>query len=68
MNDLAQIERRLATVERELTEMKNRSVKDRHGNPWEQVRGSLVDEPLFDEWQQAVEEYRLQRDAEESTR
>ncbi len=68
MSDLAQIEQRLAHVERELAELKSRPPKQRLGNRWKRMQGMLANEPLVDEWQQAVEEYRLQRDAEEPPR
>jgi hypothetical protein len=31
-------------------------------HPWLRLAGTLKDEPLFDEWQQAIGEYRHQRD------
>ncbi len=33
-------------------------------NPWLRMEGVFKDDPLFDEWQQAIAEYRRQRDAE----
>ena len=33
-------------------------------NPWLAIAGSLKDNPLFDEWQAAIEEYRRQCDIE----
>lgn len=33
-------------------------------NPWLRIAGSLKDNPLFDEWQAAMEEYRRQCDIE----
>lgn len=68
MSDLAQIEQRLAHVERELAELKSRPAQQRLGNPWKRMQGMLANEPLADEWQQAVQEYRRQRDAEEPPR
>ena len=65
MSELALIEQRLAAVERELAELKSRSPKQRLGNPWKRMEGMLADEPLFDEWRQAVEDYRRQRDLDE---
>lgn len=65
MSELTVIEQRLATVERELAELKSRVPKQRHGNPWKRMQGMLANEPLFDEWRQAVEDYRSQRNEEE---
>lgn len=31
-------------------------------NPWKRLEGMLRDEPLYDEWQQAMAEYRQQDD------
>ena len=65
MSELALIEQRLAAVESELAELKSRSPKQRLGNPWKRMEGMLADEPLFDEWRQAIEDYRQQRDKDE---
>ena len=62
MSDLAQIEQRLATLERELAELKARPPRRRLGNPWKRMKGMLANEPMFDEWVQAIEEYRQQQD------
>jgi hypothetical protein len=64
MSDLAVIEQRLAAVERELAELKSQSPKQRRGNPWQRMQGMLANEPLFDEWWQAIQEYRRQKDEE----
>ncbi len=34
-------------------------------NPWVRYAGMFKDNPLFDEWQEAIAEYRRQRDAED---
>jgi hypothetical protein len=34
-------------------------------NPWLAVAGVFADDPLFDEWQAAIREYRRERDAED---
>ncbi len=68
MTELVQLEQRLAAVERELAELKARAPKQRLGNPWKRMKGMLADEPLFDEWKQAIEDYRRQKDEEESPR
>lgn len=34
-------------------------------NPWLAMAGSLKDNPLFDEWQAAIQEFRRQRDIED---
>jgi hypothetical protein len=34
-------------------------------NPWDRVYGMFADDPLFDEWQQAIQENRDRIDAEE---
>ncbi|HLQ45470.1 MAG TPA: hypothetical protein VK137_12115 [Planctomycetaceae bacterium] len=65
MSELTAIEQRLATVERELAELKSRVPKQRPGNPWKRMQGMLANEPLFDEWRQAVEDYRRQRNEED---
>ena len=67
MSDLGQIEQRVAILERELSELKAQRPRRRLGNPWKRMQGMLANEPLFDEWIQAIEEYRQQcdeRDAE----
>ena len=68
MTELAQLEQRLATVERELAELKAGVPKQRLGNPWKRMKGMLANEPLFDEWKQAIEDYRQQKDDEETPR
>lgn len=65
MSELYLIEQRLAAVERELAELKSQSPQQRLGNPWKRMQGMLADEPLFDEWRQAIEDYRRQRDEDE---
>ncbi len=35
-----------------------------HEHPWAKGAGMFKDDPLFDEWQQAIAEYRRQADAE----
>lgn len=62
MSDLGQIEQRLATLERELGELKARPPRRRLGNPWLRMQGMYANSPLFDEWVQAIEEYRQQSD------
>ena len=68
MTELVQIEQRLAAVERELAELKARVPKQRLGNPWKRMKGMLAEESLFDEWKQAIEDYRRQKDEEEPPR
>jgi len=34
-------------------------------NPWDAVAGMFRDEPLFDEWQEAIDEYRRKVDEHE---
>ena len=62
MSQLEQIEQRVATLERELAELKELPRKQRLGNPWIRMQGMLANEPLFDEWVQAIEKYRQQQD------
>jgi predicted RNase H-like HicB family nuclease len=33
-------------------------------NPWLKMEGVFKDDPMFEEWQQAIAEYRRERDAE----
>ena len=33
-------------------------------NPWLKMEGVFKDDPTFEEWQQAIAEYRRERDAE----
>ena len=66
MTELAQFEQRLAAVERELADLK--SSRQRLGNPWKRMKGMLANEPLFEEWKQAIEDYRRQQDEEEPPR
>ena len=65
MSELTQIEQRLAAVERDLAELKSRSPRQRLGNPWKRMQGMFAGESLVDEWQEAMEEYRRQRDEED---
>jgi len=39
-------------------------VQTKEENPWLRIAGSLKDCPMFDEWREAVEEYRRQCDIE----
>jgi hypothetical protein len=32
--------------------------------PWKRIQGTLANEPIFDEWRQAIEDYRCQRTEE----
>lgn len=66
MAELAQLEQRLAAVERDLAELKAKVPKQRLGNPWKRMKGMLANEPLFDEWKRAVEDYRRQKDEEDA--
>ena len=66
MSQLEQIEQRVATLERELAELKSSRPKRRLGNPWLRMHGMFANSPLFDEWVQAMEEYRRQRDEEDA--
>ncbi len=68
MTELFQFEQRLAAVERELAELKSKSSQQRLGNPWKRMKGMFANEPLFDEWKQAIEDYRRQKDEEEPPR
>lgn len=68
MSELNLIEQRLEAVERELAELKLRTPKQRPGNPWVRMQGVLANEPLFDEWQLAMEEHRRHRDEEDQLR
>jgi hypothetical protein len=36
-------------------------------HPWARFAGTLRDDPLFDEWQEAIAEYRRRVDAEQET-
>jgi hypothetical protein len=36
-------------------------------NPWTAMAGIFKDDPLFDEWQQAIAEYRREREADTDT-
>ncbi len=68
MSELNLIEQRLEALERELAALKSRTPKQRPGNPWVRMQGSLANEPLFDEWQLAIEEHRRLRDEEDQLR
>ena len=39
--------------------------KEPPDNPWVRMQGMLADEPLFDEWQLAIQEHRRLRDEED---
>ena len=65
MSELNLIEQRPAAVEREVAELKSQSAGQRLGNPWTRMQGMLADEPLFDEWRRAIEDYRRQKDDDE---
>ena len=64
MSELNLIEQRLECVERKLAELKSRTIKQRSGNPWVRMQGVFANEPLFDEWQFAIEQHRRLRDGE----
>jgi hypothetical protein len=66
MSKLTLIEQRLAAVERELAELKSQSRTQRFGNPWQRMQGSLANEPLFEEWRAAIEDYRRSRDEDKA--
>ena len=68
MTELAQLEQHLPAVERELADLNSKSSRQHLGNPWKRMKGMLANEPLFDEWKQAIEDYRRQKDEEESSR
>jgi hypothetical protein len=40
-------------------------VGTREKNPWQEMAGWLKDDPLYDEWQEAIREFRRERDIEE---
>jgi hypothetical protein len=40
-------------------------VGPKHDNPWLAMAGWLKDDPLYDEWQAAIKEYRRERNIED---
>ena len=64
MSELNLIEQRLEGVERELGGLKSQPIKQRSGNPWVRMQEVFANEPLFDEWQLAIEQHRRLRDGE----
>lgn len=51
------LQRRLQEVQAELE-----ALRAAQKNPWIRAKGIFKDDPLFDEWQQAIEDYRRQID------
>lgn len=54
----AEMERRIAAG----AILVNLEIRTTDENPWGQCAGSLKDDPLFDEWQREIAEYRRQVD------
>jgi hypothetical protein len=48
---------RIVALEHEVADLKERQAK-----PWRQAKGMYANDPLFDEWQAAIAEYRKERD------
>ncbi len=64
MTKLAELEQRLVRVEQALTEMQSLMRTPASENPWVQMQGTLPDDELTDEWQEAMEAYRREQDDE----
>ena len=70
------LEERVSHIEQDLAELKSRldrvpaaedsgadAVPNKSGNPWLEGAGMFRDDPLFDDWQRAIAEYRREVDA-----
>lgn len=57
------LEQRVATLEREMASLKQRLDDGRVENPWLKAEGVYENDPLFDAWQEAIAEYRREKDA-----
>jgi hypothetical protein len=67
MSSTATLEDRLSHVERDLAQLKSevahlRSQEHGSENPWLKGAGMFRDDPLFEEWQRAIAEYRREVD------
>lgn len=62
MTKIAELEERLIRVEQELTAIRSLVKPALSVNPWTEMQGTLPDDELTDEWQQAVEAYRREQD------
>jgi hypothetical protein len=50
-----------------LTKQTQLTAKDSSANPWLAIAGSLVDDPLFDDYVAEIERYRSELDAPQKT-
>jgi hypothetical protein len=70
------LEERVSRIEQDLAKLKSRldrlpaeddsaadGVAKKNGNPWLEGAGMFRDDPLFDDWQRAIAEYRREVDA-----
>lgn len=60
LEELQDLKHRLEDVEREVRELKAQHTRpqQRLGSPWARICGMLADEPLYDDWQKSMSEYR----------
>jgi len=71
------LEERVSHIERDLAKLKSRldrlpaeddsapgDVPNNSGNPWVEGAGMFRNDPLFDDWQRAIAEYRREVDAD----
>ncbi len=66
--EIEALKQRMTVMEREIAELKAVQRREGAGHPWRRVIGSLANNPLYDEWREAMAEYRRQREAEEEAR
>jgi hypothetical protein len=61
---IAELEERLARVENEVAELRQREVERSQSNPWLRMQGTLPDDELTAQWRQAMAAYRDECDRE----
>ncbi len=63
MAEAQTIEQRVAGVEKDVAELKSHVQRLAQGeNPWLKAAGMFHGDPYFEEWQEAIREYRRQVD------
>lgn len=62
---IEELQQRMKAMEVEIQELKAKEPRRRLGNPWARMAGMFANDPLQEEWREAMTEYRSQVDAEE---
>jgi hypothetical protein len=58
------VDRKMRPLVQEIEELK-KAVGEKKSNPWLAMAGMFKDDPLFDEWQAAIAEYRREQEKED---